>query len=268
MVYYYAYDADGVRKGPWTTNCLSITEARNFINTLIRTGVLIPDRKKPVPFGEYAKGFWEPDSAYARHQKSRRDVTEKYMDLSRGLVNCQILPFFSAVPLDKITSEGIDKWLLGFKDRGMKDGKTGGIKGHYKNSYANAAYRTFNIMLAEAVRQGLIKSNPCSPVKRLKNNRKEIEILTVEEVRKFLPKDYRSVWGDKEIAYAANLLASITGMRIGEILGLRGEYVFDTEYPMKHKNVYGLRVFLRRISRGEHGQIKHQIPGIINRRRT
>jgi integrase len=29
------------------------------------------------------------------------------------------------------------------------------------------------------------------------------------------------------IAYAVCQLASLTGMRIGEILGLRGEYVFD-----------------------------------------
>ena len=46
-------------------------------------------------------------------------------------------------------------------------------------------------------------------------------------MRSLFPKDYRSVWVDKEIAYAANLLASITGMRIAEIMGLRGEYVFD-----------------------------------------
>jgi integrase len=30
--------------------------------------------------------------------------------------------------------------------------------------------------------------------------------------------------GEKEIAYTANRLASLTGMRAGEILGLRGEY--------------------------------------------
>ena len=63
---------------------------------------------------------------------------------------------------------------------------------------------TFSLMLEEAVRQGLIKTNPCVNVKRLKSNRKKIEILTVDEVRKLFPAEYESIWGDREIAYAAN----------------------------------------------------------------
>ena len=121
---------------------------------------------------------------------------------------------------------------MGFSGRGIKDKKTGEVIGCYKNSYANAAFRTLNIMLDEAEKRGLIPSNPCGKVKRLINNKKKIEILKLEEVRSLFPKDYRSVWGDKEIAYAANLLASITGMRIAEIMGLRGEYVFDNYIPV------------------------------------
>jgi integrase len=33
--------------------------------------------------------------------------------------------------------------------------------------------------------------------------------------------------GNNEITHAVNLLAAVTGMRIGEVLGLQGEYVFD-----------------------------------------
>jgi integrase len=61
----------------------------------------------------------------------------------------------------------------------------------------------------------------------LKNDRKPIEIITVEELGKLFPDDWRMIWGDDEIAYTANKLASLTGMRVGEILGLRGEYVYD-----------------------------------------
>jgi integrase len=82
-------------------------------------------------------------------------------------------------------------------------------------------------MMAFAVEQELIKANPRARVKRLKNDRKKIEIITVEEVQKLFPKNWKTVWGDKETAYVANRLASLTGMRAGEIMGLRGEYVFD-----------------------------------------
>jgi hypothetical protein len=154
----------------------TITEARNFINGLIRDGVLIPNRRKVLTFGEYAEGVWEANSEYVRHQKSRKDVADTYIVLSRRLAVNQITPFFGKMPLDAITESDVDKWLLGFKDRGVKDEKTGEIKG-YKNSYANAACRTFNIMLAEAARRGLIKSNPCANVKWLVKNRKKKRLL-------------------------------------------------------------------------------------------
>jgi integrase len=64
-------------------------------------------------------------------------------------------------------------------------------------------------------------------VRQLKNDRKEIKILTADEVQKLFPDNYKTVWGDKTIPYAVCRLASLTGMRIGEILGLRGEYVFN-----------------------------------------
>jgi integrase len=50
--------------------------------------------------------------------------------------------------------------------------------------------------------------------------------LTTDEARKLFPKNPLPIWGGKEIDFAANRLASLTGMRIGEITGLRGEYVF------------------------------------------
>ena len=49
----------------------------------------------------------------------------------------------------------------------------------------------------------------------LKNDQKGIKIITVEEVRRLFPENYRTVWGGKEVAYAANRLASLTGMRAG-----------------------------------------------------
>jgi integrase len=82
-------------------------------------------------------------------------------------------------------------------------------------------------MLGEAVRQGLLEYNPCAKVRRLKSVEKKIDILTLEEVRKLFPKNYETIWGNNTVAYGVCRLASLTGMRIGEILGLRGEYVFD-----------------------------------------
>jgi len=226
VFYYYAYDENGERRGPWTTKSLNKTAARNYCHALLRNGNLLPDKKKVLTFGEYAQGFWERGSEYIKNQESRADITDNYINNCRKMLVNQILPFFADTPIDKINDKDVNKWLLGFRERKVqKDGKTEITK--YQNTYANTVFGTFNVMLAEAVRRGLLAANPCDKVKRLKNDRKKITILTVEEVKKLFPKNYKSIWGDKIIAYAVNRLASLTGMRVGEILGLRGEYVFN-----------------------------------------
>jgi integrase len=233
VFFYYAYDNDGQRKGPWTTKCVNRTAAKNYCHRLFKDGALLPDKKKPLTFGEFAEGFWARGSEYVKNQESRADITDTYINNCHKMLVNQILPFFANSPMEKITDKDVNSWLLGFKERKVqKDGKTEIVR--YQNTYANTVFGTFNVMLAEAVRQGFISANPCDKVKRLKNDRKKITILTDDEVKKLFPKNIKSIWGDRIIAFAACRLASLTGMRIGEILGLRGEYVFD-----KHIHVCG-----------------------------
>jgi integrase len=90
----------------------------------------------------------------------------------------------------------------------------------------NLIYMTLKVMLKEAVKAKLIKTNPCTEVKKLRAEEIIRAILTIEEVRKLFPADWAAVWESK-VVYLANRLAACTGLRIGELLGLRGEYVFD-----------------------------------------
>jgi integrase len=143
------------------------------------------------------------------------------------MVKNQILPYFGKLPLDKISSGDINNWLLGFKDRTFLAGDGKQVKRSYKNTYANTVFGTLWLMLNEAVNRKIIKSNPAAPVKKLKNDRKSIEIITPAEVKLLFPRDWETVWGEDRVSYMANKLAACTGMRAGEILGLRGEYVFD-----------------------------------------
>ena len=226
VVFYHAYDGDGKRVGPWTTNSLTKTAARNYCHRLIREGKLIPNKTKVITFGEFAAGFWRRDSEYVKNQESRTDITDSYISNCASLTKNQILPFFADVPLDKITDKDVNKWLMGFRERKVeKDGKIELVR--YQNTYANTNFGTLSVMLGEAARQGLIPANPCQKVRRLKNDRKEMQLLTVEEVKKLFPQNYETIWGDEVLSYAACRLASLTGMRIGEILGLRKEFVFD-----------------------------------------
>ncbi|GHU85509.1 hypothetical protein FACS189473_4570 [Spirochaetia bacterium] len=226
VVFYYAYDEQDNRRGPWTTKCQSITAARNYCNRLIKTDKLIPKRSHLLTFGEFAEGFWERGSDYLDNQGSRGDITQSYIDNCKTMTIHQILPFFGKTPIEKISKKDINSWLLGFKNREVTvNGKT--EKKAYKNTYANVVLGTLNTMMAWALEQEIIKVNPCATVKRLRNDRKKIEIITLEEVQNLFPKNWKPIWDNKEIAFIANKLACLTGMRIGEIMALRGEYVFD-----------------------------------------
>jgi integrase len=179
-----------------------------------------------MTFGEYADGFWARGSEYIKKQETRGDITESYIHNCQRYVENQLMPFFADTLLSKITEKEVNEWLLGFKNRKViVNGREEIVR--LQNTYANTVLGTLNVMMTEAIRRGLIQKNPCDNVQRLKNDRKKMEILNVLEVQKMFPKDYKAIWGDNEISYIANRLASLTGMRIGEILGLRGEFVFD-----------------------------------------
>jgi integrase len=215
VFYYQCYDAAGRRTHGRSTGESRRTMAVKVCNALMRAGKLLPDTRKRIPaFEEFAGGFWDWEtSRYIKKQNGRRDITKSYTDTCKRAVKNQITPYFGKVPLDQITENAIEEWLLGFVDRG------------YKNTYGNSVLGVFNVMLGEAVKAGIIKTNPAADIRKLKDNRKGKKLLTPEEVRKLFPADWSGVWSD-EISYMANKLAACTGMRIGEILGLKGCYVY------------------------------------------
>ena len=225
VVFYHAYDAEDNRVGPWTTKCTNKTAARLYCNRLLKEGKLLPKRNKVISFAKFADGFWERNSEYVRRQEGRSDITDTYLKTAGQYVKNQILPFFGTVELEKITEDDINNWLLGFRNRGKRD-DAGNIIG-YKNSYANNALSVINVMMTEAVRRKLITTNPCANVRKLKNDSRDVEILTMDELDKLFPKNPLPIWGNREAVFAANRLASITGMRLGEVMGLKGEFVYD-----------------------------------------
>jgi integrase len=233
VVFYHTYNDEGVRVGPWTTKCKNKTAARNFCNRLLKAGLLIPNKTKPVTLGEFANGFFGKDSAYVTSQKSRGDVSDTYLENCRQYVRNQILPFFESSPMESITECDIEEWLQGFKHRKRENkkgkvmmDKDGNLIG-YKNSYANNVLSVINIIFKEAVRKKIITENPCANIRKLKNDSRVVDILTPDEVNKLFPKNPLPVWDNKEVYFAANRLASLTGMRPGEVMGLKGEFVFD-----------------------------------------
>ena len=81
VVYYYAYNGEGRRLGPWTTGQVNKTAARNYCNLLNRKGKLIPKTKGTLTFSEFSQGFWDwENSPYLKERRKRKELTQAYVD--------------------------------------------------------------------------------------------------------------------------------------------------------------------------------------------
>jgi integrase len=141
-------------------------------------------------------------------------------------VRNHLIPAFGKKRIDTITENDIDTWLTGFRQREYTaaDKET---KLKYKGNTANLTFKILKIMLNYALKKGLIKTNPCKYVEMVStDDEKVIEILTPEEEQKLFPADWRRIWVLPQF-YVLNRLASISGMRHGELLGLRGAFVHE-----------------------------------------
>jgi integrase len=232
VFYYRTYDENGKHICGHSTGQTSKTAAREYCNRLIREGSLIPkkqDRGGIPLFKDFAKGWWDYESCpYLASRKGRRPISKSYAMGARLMLERHLIPAFGNKRIDMITELEVDQWLTGFTSRKYlaRDGKT---EVNYKTNTANLAFKILKIMLGYAeVKQKLIKTNPCRNIETLRtNDEKKIAILTPDEVRKLFPAEWETVW-DERVFYVLNKLAACTGMRLGELLGLRGEFVYET----------------------------------------
>jgi integrase len=233
VYYFQTYDAHGRRTCGHSTGQSTKTGAREYCNKLLREGLLLPKQKKVPTFAEYAVGWWDFETCeYLHWRQGHKKMSRNYAQTSRRVVENHLIPAFGKMRLDEITGKMVDNWMTEFRkkeiDRKAMDKETGQlVSKKYDNGTINGFYRVLSVMLGDAVRRDIISVNPCSGVKELIITEKKITILTPDEVKKFFAREWYSDLHDK-ICFMANKLSACTGMRIGEVLGLRGEYLFDT----------------------------------------
>jgi integrase len=216
VFYYRCYDDKGRRVCGHSTGQATKTAAKEYCLRLLREGKLVPKKEAVIPtLRQWAEDFWDLEkSEYLKGRRGRGHITVGYVKNGRTYTENQLLPFFGDKRLDEITEVEIEKWLNGFAERGLSNGT------------ANNAYKMLSVMLGYACKQKIIRSNPCRLVEKLKSDEREIKILTPGEVKRLFSARWSDVWDDYT-CYVVNKVAACTGMRIGEILGLRSEFVKD-----------------------------------------
>ena len=214
VFYYQCYDEKGKRQWAKSTGLSKKTEAMAYCQRLFRDGHLIPEQKTPT-FAEFSDGWWDIETCrYLKWRQLHDPIANGTVYSYQKTFEKYIKGYFAEYRLGEITPEVIEGWLISLSEKGLMA------------TSINLAFVTLKVMLKEAVRIKAIKTNPCLEVKKLKTKETVRDILTVEEARKMFPADWSTVW-DNNVIYKAHRLAACSGLRIGELLGLRCEYVFD-----------------------------------------
>jgi len=242
VVYYYAYSDDGERLGPWSTGQATRTAARNYCNGLIRRGLLVPGVKGMTTFEVYAADFWDWEkSEYLKDRRKRRKLTQAYTDNCKKTVRTMLVPYFGKMRLERISGEVIEKW----QDHLICE--------KYANVSINTFFGVLQTMMKWAAKKKYVMRDPFLDVKKLIEEQKDIKIITQDEFDKLFGENWKTVWDGDFLRCTANKLAALTGLRCCEVLGLRGEYVYDDHiYLCGQYDDYGYRETKTKV--------KHNIP--------
>lgn len=199
--------AAGTRKGDAEKLVTEMVKRRNEGN------VVVADKST---LGAYLVERWLP----IQETKVRKSTYDSY----RRNIELHVLPTLGRCPLDKLTADDLDT-LYGTLRRSGRKGKGGRSTGLAPKTVRNI-HLMLNKALADAHRKGLVVRNVAAmadPPSVTARRRGDIKAWDAAQLRVFLGaiRSHR-LW-------PAFHLASHTGMRRGEVLGLRwGDIDFDS----------------------------------------
>lgn len=207
----FARKISGVRKpdgklgDSWKGGFITAREAREDRNTALdqvrRRTYVAPTR---IAFGDYLRDRWLP----AQRGRLKHSAFSSY----EMIVTKKIPAWLASTPIAEVEGSDLDRLYAELLTSGRKDGK-----GLAPKSVRNV-HICLHKSLEDATRKKVIARNPADdadPPKQASPGSKEMATWTRAHLNAFLD----HVRGDP--FYAAYLLAARTGMRRGEILGLR-----------------------------------------------
>lgn len=201
IYYYTTYDSLNRRK-QYSTGCKTKSEALVYCMEQFKKDQLIVD--KSTIFSVYtAKWFIYDECPYIQSVLARgKKYSRASAAAKRSILLNKIYPYFQDMRLEHITPLHIENWLYEIK------------KLNISNTTINLYLSDLKLILKEAYRTDVIKSNPGLKVNRLVKNSKARGILTDAEVEALFDINKKNeIWEDEGI-YLMNLIASQTGMRV------------------------------------------------------
>jgi integrase len=185
-------------------------EADFVCRELRRRGLLkifvIAGSKQDADFPSYLRNFWDFDASPYVKEKLRKNhgIHKNYTIGQRLTIEKYWRPFFNGRLPGSITREDIENFIDDLAERKLSAGR--------KNTILKAG----TIPLRRAFSKEVIEKDITSGITWFSGEAGERHILTPETAAAV----FKAEWAD-ERARLANMLAAVTGLRSGEIRGLR-----------------------------------------------
>ena len=222
------YDDNGY---PKTKNVLAKTK-KECVEKLQKLkeecGGLKPEKvRTEMPFGDWL-AYW-----YENHSKPKIRPTTQETYESR--IRLHIIPEIGGIPLNKLTQNDLQQFYGRLKKSGRKrftDKYGEGLS----DRMVRMCHATCRSALEKAVQDGLIRVNPAIGCKLPPKKAREMQVLTREELQRFL------IQAKFEGYYEVFLLDLATGLRRGELMALQWDDLnFKTGVLNVNKQVYDVR---------------------------
>lgn len=169
-------------------------------------GRLVKRIKPEMPFGEWID-FWYQNFCIPSLRKTTRASYE-------NSIYRHIIPSIGQIPLNKLTTNDLQQFYAKLKRNGRLQFKESCGLG-VSNKTVRACHGQCRSALEKAVNENLITRNPATNCKLPPKKSREMQVFTPNELVRFLAQ------AKEEGYYELFLLELSTGMRRGEILGLK-----------------------------------------------
>ena len=161
--------------------------------------------KAELERGEFVKGKKITVAEYMNSWlDNKQDLNTVTRELYESYLRIHIIPDLGHHPIDKLCSMDIQNFISLLRSKGLAENTVKRI------------FSVINTALNQAFRMELVRRNVASVVSKPKGERRELKVWDLETINRFL-----EATQDGSRYSIAMYLALMTGMRQGELLGLR-----------------------------------------------
>ena len=206
--YVVEYDQRGY---PVTKNCLARTKSECLQKLkALREACQPPARPKAIvsnmPFGDWLDHWYQTYSMPAL-----RPSTQQEYELR---IYRHIIPALGEIPLNQLTEADLQQFYCQLKNQGRLN-RTELYGPGLSDRSVRGCHITCRAALARAVEEGLLPVNPASSCKLPGEGKREVRVLTREEMQRLL------IQAKADGCYELLLLELSAGLRRGELLALQ-----------------------------------------------